>query len=119
MKVKNNSQIVNNTADLALIAIIKIVIKLQSEDNILRYSQDPKILEHLGQDYKVKLGFGLHSGVAIEGAIGTEFKIDATYLSRDVEFAGTIESLTKSYGASILFSGELFNMLSSRVKNMP
>jgi len=47
------SRLVNNTADLALIAILKIVIKLHSEDNILRYSQDPEILKHLGLDYQV------------------------------------------------------------------
>jgi hypothetical protein len=32
--------------------------------------------------YVASSGFGLHSGWAIQGAIGTEFKIDAIYLSR-------------------------------------
>ena len=31
--------------------------------------------------YEVEMGFGLHIGWAIEGAIGSKFKIDASYLS--------------------------------------
>lgn len=31
-------------------------------------------------DAQVTLGFGLHCGWAIEGAIGSEYKIDASYL---------------------------------------
>jgi len=53
--------------------------------------------------------------VAIEGAIGTEYKIDATYMSRDVEFAGVIESLTKSYGCHVIFSGEMKKLMSKKV----
>ena len=30
--------------------------------------------------WQVTLGFGLHCGWAIEGAIGSEYKIDASYL---------------------------------------
>ena len=31
-------------------------------------------------EVQVTLGFGLHCGWAIEGAIGSEYKIDASYL---------------------------------------
>ena len=34
--------------------------------------------------YEVQLGFGLHLGWAIEGAIGSHFKIDASYLGPHV-----------------------------------
>lgn len=40
--------------------------------------------------YNVKMGFGLHSGWAIEGAIGSEFKIDASYLSPNVNMASRL-----------------------------
>ena len=33
------------------------------------------------------MGFGLHYGWAIEGAIGSNLKIDASYLSPDVNMA--------------------------------
>ena len=37
--------------------------------------------------YRAKMGFGLHYGWAIEGAIGSNLKIDASYLSPDVNMA--------------------------------
>lgn len=45
--------------------------------------------------YKVKMGFGMHSGWAIEGAIGSEFKIDASYLSSNVNISSRLEAATK------------------------
>ncbi len=57
------------------------------------------------QHYKVKMGFGLHVGWAIEGAIGSEFKIDSSYLSPNVNMASRIEAATKQYGATLFFSG--------------
>lgn len=105
----------NNIADCSLIAIIKIVIKLYSEDCIHKYRNHPQISL---PDYRVELGFGLHVGVSIEGAIGTDFKIDCTYMSKDVEFAGYLESCTKQYGCKILFSDAFRNILSDQVKKL-
>jgi class 3 adenylate cyclase len=45
--------------------------------------------------YSVKLGYGLHVGWAIEGAIGSHFKIDASYLSPNVNIASRLEGSTK------------------------
>jgi class 3 adenylate cyclase len=41
------------------------------------------------------MGFGLHVGWAIEGAIGSFFKIDASYLSPNVNIASKLEGATK------------------------
>jgi class 3 adenylate cyclase len=46
-------------------------------------------------NYSVKMGFGLHVGWAIEGAIGSDFKIDASYLSPNVNMASRLEAATK------------------------
>ena len=62
-----------------------------------------------GGNYEVKLGFGLHLGWAIEGAIGSSFKIDASYLGPNVSMAEALESLTKFYGVPILLSGDLYD----------
>lgn len=53
-------------------------------------------------NYSVKMGFGLHVGWAIEGAIGSEFKIDASYLSPNVNMASRLEAATKQFGVPIL-----------------
>lgn len=62
--------------------------------------------------YRVKLGTGLHVGWAIEGAIGSDRKIDATYLSPHVNMSEYLESSTKAYGVSLLVSEPFFKLLS-------
>ena len=59
----------------------------------------------------MKIGFGLHIGWSIEGAIGSEFKIDASYLSPNVSMSSRLEGATKGYGVPILFSSDLYELL--------
>jgi class 3 adenylate cyclase len=74
-----------------------------------------KVLRNIGRRAPkyapIKMGFGLHVGWAIEGAVGSTFKIDATYLSPHVNMAARLESLTKTYSANILMSGEFVALL--------
>lgn len=65
-------------------------------------------------DYKVKLGFGLHIGWAIEGAIGSEYKIDASYLSPNVNMAGRLEAATKGFGVGLLISSTIHSKFSRK-----
>jgi len=64
------------------------------------------------------MGFGLHQGWAIEGAIGSYFKIDASYLSPNVNMASRLEMATMQYGVHILISGELYPILSKEVRKL-
>jgi len=66
--------------------------------------------------YKVKMGFGLHYGWAIEGAIGSNKKIDASYISPHVNMSEFLESSTKEYGVCILMSEAFHNLLSDEAK---
>jgi len=63
-------------------------------------------------NYSVKMGFGLHVGWAIEGAIGSFYKIDASYLSPNVNMAARLEAATKQFGVPLLISGELYDSFS-------
>lgn len=63
-------------------------------------------------DYKIKLGFGLHLGWAIEGAIGSIIKIDASYLSPHVNMSAKLEETTKEFGVPFLFTEEIFDLMS-------
>jgi len=67
--------------------------------------------------YEVKMGFGLHVGWSIEGAIGSNYKIDASYLSPNVNMAARLEGATKVYGVPILISGSLFDIFSIHTQN--
>jgi len=62
------------------------------------------------------MGFGLHLGWSIEGAIGSVFKIDASYLSPNVNMSSKLEEKTKTYGVELIFSGDVYDYLSPDAK---
>lgn len=62
-------------------------------------------------DYRVGVGFGLHVGWAVEGAIGSEQKIDVSYISPHVTTSEYLQDLTKDYGCTILMSDVFFHLL--------
>lgn len=57
------------------------------------------------------MGFGLHVGWGIEGAIGSVHKIDPSYLSPHVNLASRLESATKFYGVHVLISSAVLSKL--------
>ena len=56
------------------------------------------------QDFHVHMGFGMHIGWAIEGAIGSQYKIDASYLSPNVNMSARLEAATHQFGTELLLS---------------
>merc|ERR1712232_1357980 len=73
---------------------------------LAEYRDHPALLARRGS-YRVTLRFGLHLGWSIEGAIGSEFKIDASYLSSHVNMVVQLESTTKFYGVMLMMSEDL------------
>ena len=96
-------------AELSLLSFIDVIIQINTDPVILKYQKDKKLCERM-PGYKVKMGFGLHVGWAIEGAIGSRFKIDASYLSPNVNMASRLEAATKQFKKLILFTGDLYDM---------
>lgn len=66
------------------------------------------------KNYRVKMGLGIHIGWSIEGAIGSEYKIDASYLSPNVTMASRLEGSTKAFGVPILISSDLYDQFSPK-----
>jgi len=93
-------------ADLAVMSFVKVVAELNMDAELAEYREHPALLAHLPY-FRVSLGFGLHLGWSYEGAIGSEFKIDASYLSPHVNVASRLEAVTEEYGAGILVSEPL------------
>jgi class 3 adenylate cyclase len=106
---------VRQMADMALISFLKIIAAINKDPTVLKYRQDPRLLNRM-PGYSVKMGFGLNVGWAIEGAIGSEFKIDASYLSPNVNLASRLEAATRQYGVPLLISGQLHSLLSNEAK---
>lgn len=104
-------------ADKALYSFLKTMVSMiRHEDFICNFS--PTSLGALYErmpGYKCRIGCGLHFGWAVEGAIGSDKKIDASYISPHVNWAEFLESSTKIYDVPILLSEPFFNLLSSEV----
>lgn len=52
--------------------------------------------------------------MGIEGSIGSNFKIDASYLSDSVNMASRLEGATKAYGVPLLVSGPLIEAMTPK-----
>ena len=57
---------------------------------------------------QVELAAGLHCGWAIEGTVGSELKLDATYLSPNVNLAARIETATQQFGVHLMMSDQYY-----------
>jgi class 3 adenylate cyclase len=112
----DNFKAKNNQADKALLSVIKICIALcydkyyiETMSEAARKRLQTKLKNRPGP--VVQMGFGLHAGKAVQGAIGSERKIDATYVSEAVERAEILESSTKQYELKMLMSDSFHRLL--------
>eukprot|EP01006_Ploeotia_vitrea_P037438 TRINITY_DN66127_c3_g3_i1.p1 TRINITY_DN66127_c3_g3~~TRINITY_DN66127_c3_g3_i1.p1 ORF type:complete len:890 (+),score=492.79 TRINITY_DN66127_c3_g3_i1:75-2744(+) len=103
---------VSLTADKALTAFQRIMGRVGTSKTIQGFSTHHLVQARMGKDFKVRLGSGLHVGWAIEGPIGSKYKIDVSYLSADVNMSMTLEALTKKYSVPMLASGPFVSLLS-------
>ena len=105
----------NSAGDKALYSFVKTMIEMiRHEDFLCNFS--PRALNELYErmpGYKCRIGCGLHFGWAIEGAIGSSKKIDASYISPHVNMSETLEASTKEYGVPLLMSEPFYNLLST------
>jgi class 3 adenylate cyclase len=100
----------NQLADMAVISFIKTIACVKQSSKIEEY-RNHRDLQKKMKNFSVNLGVGLHVGWAIEGAIGSHFKIDASYLSPNVNMASRLEGATKQFGVHMLLSGALYKLL--------
>ncbi|CEG45320.1 voltage-gated ion channel superfamily [Plasmopara halstedii] len=94
-------------ADSALTAFIKCMIDLDNANtkgSLTEYLTRDVVVKRFGPNFRIKMGFGMHVGWAVEGAIGSRFKIDATYISPHVEMADRLEAGSKMFMTPINIS---------------
>mmetsp|Transcript_82466 Transcript_82466/g.143112 ORF Transcript_82466/g.143112 Transcript_82466/m.143112 type:complete len:1083 (+) Transcript_82466:127-3375(+) len=101
-------------ADMAIMSFVRIIAAINKSPVLAEYRGHPGMLQRVA-NYRVQMGFGLHCGWAIEGAIGSEFKIDASYLSPNVNVASRLEAATVQFGVWILISHFMINLCSQDV----
>lgn len=77
-------------ADLAVLSLIKMIADMTRAECLQKYKMNKGLQQRIANYTGVKMGFGLHMGWAIEGPIGSEYKIDASYLGPDVNMASRL-----------------------------
>jgi class 3 adenylate cyclase len=84
-------------ADSALRSAIRTILEIKSDAELHQLTTRESVQQRV-PGYRIKMGFGLHAGYGIEGAIGSSKKIDASYLSPNVNLASRLEYACKQYG---------------------
>jgi len=107
----------NKCADMALLCVTRILASVHKSPALASYRKHPGLQQKLGSFCRVNISFALHYGWAIEGAVGSEFKIDASYLSPNVSIAESLEIATHIYNIPILVSQQFKEFCSSNMSS--
>jgi class 3 adenylate cyclase len=105
-------------ADKALVGYLKIIAEINRNDTIMQYRNEPRLTLNGEREFKVRMGFGLHAGWAIEGAVGSLQKVDATYLSPHVNMAARLETSSRQYGVPLLASHFFHELMSPEAQDL-
>jgi hypothetical protein len=114
-KSSNNAGLGSISADKALLSIIKIYCEIRRSEGVTEILDSP-LAKEIGLA-EVDMGYSLHAGWAIEGPVGSDYKVDAAYLSSDVSLTHFFENTTKLYGVTFILSEKIYMMFSLNAKD--
>jgi len=103
-------------SDRALLGLLKTFASIHRDKTILNWNNDFRLGAGVGA-VSINLNFGMDAGWAVEGAVGSSYKIDATYLSPHVNMAARMMSATKQYGVYFLLSQAVQKLLSENAQD--
>jgi hypothetical protein len=101
---------ISTFTDRAVIGMLKSFAGIHRDNKLRSWSRDFRLSAGVGA-FSVDMIFGMDAGWAVEGAVGSEYKIDATYLSPHVNMASRMMSACKHYGVTILLSEAVEELL--------
>lgn len=102
-------------SDRALLGMLKAFAGINRNQKLLAWKDDFRLGAGVGA---VSLGmiFGMDAGWAVEGAVGSEYKVDATYLSPHVNMTSRMMGASKQFGVTILLSQAVEKLLSDQCR---
>jgi hypothetical protein len=107
---------INAFGDRALLGLLKSFAGINRAPSIKNWEKDYRVGGGVGA-FSVGVSFGMDAGWAVEGAVGSGYKIDATYLSSNVNMASRMMSACKQYQLSILLSQAVEELLSKQCRS--
>ena len=107
---------IRSFTDRALLGLLKTFAALSRDRIILNWNNDFRLGAGVGAA-SINLSFGMDAGWAVEGAVGSKHKIDATYLSPHLNMAARMMSTSKQYGVPFLLSQAVQRLLSENAQD--
>jgi hypothetical protein len=101
----------------ALVASIKVIAELRRSVDVQAYKTHPKILSRFGSSFTPSLTISLHNGMALEGIVGSEYKIDPVYLSPQIELAYFMTDIAAVYDTTLILTEDFYGYLSVKAKS--
>lgn len=101
--------------DRAVLGMLKSFAGIHRDNKLMGWGRDFRLSAGVNA-FEVNMIFGMDAGWAVEGAVGSEYKIDATYLSPHVNMASRMMSACKHYGVTILLSEAVQELMSDPAK---
>jgi len=105
-----------DTASKALFAFVKFIMECRRSTNLCRFQENKSIIETFGPNFFPDIVMGLHVGWAIEGPIGSDFKVDANYISPHINLTLELVERSRTYNTPLLLSEKFYNMLPLHTK---
>jgi len=99
-------------ADHAVVAFAGVIAEVKASAKLQALTNREGFLAKHPNGYQARMGFGLHYGWAIEGAVGSASKMDATYLSPHVNMSARLEAATVQTGVDMLVSETFYKHMS-------
>ena len=107
---------IQSFSDRALLGFLKSFAGIYRDKHLQNWKRDFRLGAGVGA-FTVNIIMGMDAGWAVEGAVGSEYKIDATYLSPHVNMASRMMSAAKQYGVTILLSQAVEELLSAPARS--
>ena len=102
---------ISTFTDRAVIGMLKAFAGIHRDNKIRSWNNDFRLSAGVGA-FEVSMIYGMDAGWAVEGAVGSEYKIDATYLSPHVNMASRMMMASKQYGVKIMLSQSVQELMS-------
>eukprot|EP00928_Gymnodinium_smaydae_P072802 TRINITY_DN56098_c0_g1_i1.p1 TRINITY_DN56098_c0_g1~~TRINITY_DN56098_c0_g1_i1.p1 ORF type:complete len:1023 (+),score=231.79 TRINITY_DN56098_c0_g1_i1:124-3192(+) len=101
-------------ADMSMMAVVRMVSSIAKLPVMKEYQKHPGLLSRF-EEFQVRLGVALHFGWTIEGAIGSEFKIDPAYVAPSVGVASRLQKACTEFRIPIIVSHMMLKLCSPEI----